>query len=168
MVAGGSGVRLGASADQVVEHYAAAPEVYTRARSLPMTEFAIDALAAAQAVIPAGRDRLFRGAAAAFRRRTCLSSSRPRPAKRSLRSARSAPGNRATTLTSGLIRFVAFFRRSVVHLVRTSCRASAYGIGSAAALTWLNTGGGLISTKTSLHMLEKKLPGSQGGFHRDD
>jgi len=61
MVAGGSGVRLGASADQVVEHYAAAPEVYTRAGSLPMTEFAIDALAAAQAVIPARRDRLFRG-----------------------------------------------------------------------------------------------------------
>jgi len=37
------------------------------------------------------------------------------------------------------------------YVVRTSRRACAHGIGSAAALTWPNTGGGLISTRTSLH-----------------
>ena len=47
-------------------------------------------------------------------------------------------------------------------VVRTSRRASAHGIGSAAALTWLNTGGRLISTKRSLHI--KKCHDRREGF----
>jgi hypothetical protein len=47
-------------------------------------------------------------------------------------------------------------------VVRTSRRATAHGIGSAAALTWPNTGGRLISTKRSLHI--KKCHDRREGF----